>query len=43
MDGKERKYPDLEMRRALHGKALNMVNWVDREKLKRESGVNLIL
>ena len=42
LEGEKRKYPGLEMRRAVQGKALNMVNWLNREELKGEGGVKRI-
>ena len=43
MEGEERKYPGLELRRAVQRKAVNMVNWLDREELKESGGVKRIL
>ena len=43
MEGDKRPYPGLELRRAVQGKALCMVSWLDRDELKREGGVQRIL
>ena len=43
MEGENRQYKCLELRRAVQGKALCMVSLVDREELKKKGGVKKIL
>ena len=41
--GREKKYTSLEMRRVMQGKALDLVVWLDQEKLMKMEGTEMLL
>ena len=43
LKGREKKYPGLETRRAMQGKELDVVVWLDQEKLVEKEGAKMLL
>ena len=43
MEGREKKYPDFEMRRVMQGKVLEVVVGLDQEKMMEKEGAQMLL